>query len=38
MMEHTLKIHPADNVAVLLKEQDGIPAGHIIALRPIRSG
>ncbi len=38
MMEYTLQIHPADNVAVLLKERDGIPAGHKIALRPIRAG
>ena len=34
----TLKIHPADNVAVLLEEADGIPAGHKIALTDLTEG
>ena len=34
----TLKIHPSDNVAVLLEEAGGIPAGHKIALTDIAEG
>ena len=34
----TLKIHPSDNVAVLLEESGGIPAGHKIALTDIAEG
>ena len=29
------QIHPRDNVAVLLRAEGDIPAGHKIALRPI---
>lgn len=32
----TFKIHEKDNVAVLLKEENGIPAGHKIALCDIK--
>lgn len=32
------QIHPRDNVAVLLKAAGEIPAGHKVALRPIRVG
>ena len=34
----TLKIHPSDNVAVLLEEAVGIPAGHKIALTDMAAG
>ncbi len=37
-METVIRIHPADNVEVLLAGQDGIPAGHKRAVRPIRAG
>ena len=33
-----IKLHELDNVAVLLKEKDGIPAGHKIALKDIQAG
>lgn len=33
-----LKLHPNDNVQVLLNPQDDIPAGHKIAIRDIRKG
>ena len=32
------QIHPRDNVAVLLRAEGDIPAGHKIALRPIAAG
>ena len=32
------KIHPLDNVAVVIEEQNGIPAGHKIALCSIKKG
>ncbi len=35
-MENNFKIHKADNVAVLLSEQNGIPAGHKIATCDIK--
>ena len=38
-MKQTLKIHPADNVAVLLTDNTPVaPRGHKIALRNIAKG
>ncbi|MGI5894240.1 MAG: UxaA family hydrolase [Candidatus Merdivicinus sp.] len=37
-MEQVIRIHPADNVEVLLVEQDGIPVGHKRAIRAIAKG
>lgn len=37
-MEQVIHIHPDDNVEILLSEQDGIPAGHKRAIRPIAKG
>ena len=34
----TIKIHPSDNVEVLLKKRGEIPAGHKIALNDIKAG
>lgn len=34
----TIKIHPSDNVEVLLKKRGEIPAGHKIALNDIKEG
>ncbi len=33
-----MRIHPADNVEVLLRPRGGVPAGHKVALRAIRAG
>ena len=33
-----IRIHPSDNVEVLLKPRGGIPAGHKVALRDIPAG
>lgn len=33
-----IRIHPADNVEVLLKPRGGIPQGHKVALRDIKAG
>ena len=38
MMKDTIRINPADTVAVALKDLPGIPAGHKIALRDIAPG
>ena len=37
-MKEKLKIHPCDNVAVCLKAQGEIPAGHKMALCDIPQG
>lgn len=37
-MKETIQIHPSDNVAVVLQPTGEIPAGHKVALRPIRCG
>ena len=34
----SIRIHPADNVEVLLKPCGDVPAGHKLALRNIRAG
>ena len=34
----SIRIHPADNVEVLLKPRGDVPAGHKLALRDIRAG
>ena len=38
VMKKMVVINPLDNVGVLLQEQNGIPAGHKVALRKIRKG
>ena len=38
MDQDFLVLHPLDNVGVLIRARDPIPAGHKIALRAIRAG
>jgi altronate hydrolase len=38
MSERVIQIHPSDNVAVAVGANAKVPAGHKIALRPIKAG
>ena len=38
MMKESIRINPADTVAVALQDLPGIPAGHKFALRDIEAG